>query len=624
MLRKFFVTHFFCITVSLALALALAAGSAAQTRPQSDFDLGTLTVEAPSWNHPEDITGQPDGETFFEILPSTGQTTLSEALDGQMGINLRISGGAGHIAAISSGGLSGNKILVIKDGLPINDPFSGSPDIGDLSTFQLDKAELWEGNRATLWGSSSIGGTLRLTSRFPDYGRLRLWSDGFGGNGRAIETRIHPGNSRVGIRLSQFKTPGFSAATADNGNFERDAFEFNNGYVAMESNLRHKLQLQVSAEANKNMTNLDGFDFVSGLPADSLDFRQKKLNSQFNMGLTSRLNNGELRLTHVFNHSALTGIDEDNPFNEYGLETSRQKQALSRSYQADHSSYLGEISRTETRAENHGLFVNRETDLAVFLAMQQQFQDETSAHLTARYDDPQNHKGVITGNLSVDRDCHGFELSAAWGQAFRMPALNERYYPAYGDPALGSEHSTSFGLAAARRLANIGKIAISAMKYQVRDLIGTTATADPAYTWGIKAANLNRAALVSHQLSISACKLAGFDLAGEFSLMDKARLKETGKQVPGIAQRQASFSLTRDICWLKCSLHGKWWGSTWEDAENTKEAPPGHDLSLYLCKSFKECSVEVGMLNLTNTSRQRVSGYTRPGRRLTLALEASF
>ncbi|HAE37011.1 MAG TPA: hypothetical protein DCG57_00040 [Candidatus Riflebacteria bacterium] len=620
MLRTLFVTLLFCISGSFLHA----AEDTAQLQPPADFDLGTLTVAEPSWNHPEEITGKPDGETYFEILSDTGKTTISEALDGQMGINLRISGGAGHIAAISSGGLSGNKILVVKDGMPINDPFTGSPDIGDFSTLQYDKAELWKGNRATLWGSSSIGGTLRLTSRFPDSGRLRLWTDGFGGNGRAVETSIYPGKARIGIRLSQFTTPGFSAAAPENGNSERDAFELTSGYVAMETDLRKDLQLQVSAESNESMTDLDGFDFVSGLPADNLTFRQKKLGSQFNIGLTSHLNNGELRLAHIFNHSTMTGIDESDPFNEFGLEVSRQKQSVSRSYQAGSSSYLGEIARTETRAENHGLFVHRESDLAIFLAAQNQLRKELRANITARYDDPQNHNGVFTGNLALVRTGPQFELSAAWGQAFRMPALNERYYPAYGDPGLNSEHSTSFGLTAAKKVADIGKIAVSATRYQVRDLIGTTSTADPAYTWGIKAANLDRATLISHQLSLSECKLAGFELSGELSLMDKKKLANSGKQVPGIADRQAAFSLTRNIARTKYSLHTKFWGSTWEDAENTRKASPDHELSLYIRRSFKECSFEIGVLNLTNSEKARVLGYTRPGRRLALALEAFF
>lgn len=619
MLRKSCFSQFFFFTLFIALAMPCVAN----TEVQTDFDLGTLTVEAPSWAHAEEITGRADGEMFFEIQPHTGKTTLSESLDGQMGINLRTNGGAGHIAAISSAGLSGNKILVIKDGLAVNDPFTGSPDIGDFSSLQFERAEFWKGNRATLWGSNSIGGTLRLTSRFPDDGKVRFWTDGHGGSGQAIETRFYPGEARIGVRLSQFKTPGFSAASSET-NSERDAFELDNIYAALEKEFPQNLQLQMSAESSSSMTDLDGFDFVTGLPADNLYFRQKKLSNQFNLGLTRHLHNGSLRMAHVFNHSSMTGIDEGNPFNEYGLETSRQKQLISRSHKSKNSSLLAEISRTETRAENHGLFVNRETDHAMFLATQHQLARDFSANLTARHDNPQNHCGVTTGNLSLCRTTGATELLAAWGQAFRMPSLNERYYPAYGDPELTSEHSSSFGLTVSRRFSKIGKLTAGATRYLVRDLIGTTATLDPAYTWGIKAANLNRAQLVSHSLSISECKFAHCSFTGEFSLMDKFRLKNSGKEVPGIARRQANASLERQIDRTNWKLQCQWWGKTWEDAENTRNAGADHELSLFISKSFNKCSAELGFLNITNRQNSRVVGYTRPGKRLTLAFTASF
>ncbi|MDD3146146.1 MAG: TonB-dependent receptor plug domain-containing protein, partial [Candidatus Riflebacteria bacterium] len=206
MLKKLFSAPIFFLLCSVSVLADVPEYAVSR----SDFDLGTVTVEALPWNHPESITGRPDGETYFEILPATGHSTLSESLDGQMGISLRSSGGAGTVCSISSGGLSGNKILVVKDGLPVNDPFTGTPDIGDYPTLQFEQAEFWAGNRATMWGSSSIGGVLRLTSRFPDDGRLRLWTDGHGGRGHAVETRIYPGKTKLGVRVSQFTTPGFS------------------------------------------------------------------------------------------------------------------------------------------------------------------------------------------------------------------------------------------------------------------------------------------------------------------------------------------------------------------------------------------------------------------------------
>ncbi len=620
MLKKRFLLPIFLLSFSWQPAAAENTTLAGKTA----YDLGTVEVVAPAWHHPETITGKPADELYFETLAATGRTTLSDALDGQMGLILRSSGGAGAVAGMSAGGLSGNKILVVKDGLPVNDPFTGTPDIGDFSTLQFETAEFWQGNRATLWGSSSIGGTLRLTSRFPDSGRVRLWTDGSGGYGRAFEASILPGETKIGIRLSQFNTPGVSAAARENGNGERDAFALDNAYLAMETRLDEDWQLQMSSEFNHSRTDLDGFDFMTGLPVDSLTFRQKKIGNQFNTGLIKSFADGELRLTHAFAHTSFTGTDEGNPFNEFGLEASQQRQAVSRSLLRDRQNWLVEVSRTEIRAENAGFFSVRETDAAALLACESKVGSATTLNAVFRHDKPQKHADVDTGNLSLQHKLGSLEFGAAWGRSFRMPALNERFYPAYGDPALGAEFSSSVAFSLAGRVADFGRLSLSATQYRVSDLIGTTATTDPAYTWGIKAANLDRAKILSHQISLSEVKFAGFNLRGDFTLLDRARLENTGKQIPGIASRRVTTTLERQYARTTWSCRGQWWGPVWENAENTRSAAASHDVSLFVKHNFKECSVEAGLLNLTDTTRQRVLGYTRPGRRLTLAFETLF
>ncbi|PKL48180.1 MAG: hypothetical protein CVV42_10380 [Candidatus Riflebacteria bacterium HGW-Riflebacteria-2] len=620
MLKKHFLVPIFVLLFPWQSAFAQNT----QPADQMQYDLGTIEVTAPAWNHPDTITGKPAEELFFEVLPATGKTTLSEALDGQLGLHLRSSGGPGTVAGMSSGGLSGNKVLVVKDGLPVNDPFTGTPDIGDFSTLQFETAEFWQGNRATLWGSSSIGGTLRLTSRFPDSGRIRVWTDGHGGQGHAVETSITPGKAKIGVRLSRFNTPGISAAAQENGNTERDAFALDNAYLAMEASMGPAWQLQMSSEFNRSRTDLDGFDFVSGLPVDSLTFRQKKIGSQFNTGLIKTFADGEMRLTHAFGHTAFTGIDESDPFNEYGLEASQQRQAVSRSLVRNRQNWMIEVSRTEVRAENAGLFSVRETDAAGLLACESKIGAATSLNAVFRHDKAQSQSSVETGNLALQHKIGGLDVGAAWGKSFRMPALNERFYPAYGDSELGPEFSSSVALSVAGNAGRVGHLAVSATQYYVSDLIGTTATTDPVYTWGMKAANLDRARITSHQISLSELELAGCNIAADFVMLDRARLESTRTQIPGIASRQATAVVERKTGSTTWTCRGQWWGPVWENAENTRCAPDSHDISLFLRHNFKECSFEAGLLNLTDAEQQRVFGYTRPGRRLTLALEAFF
>ena len=82
MLKKRFLLPIFLLSFSWQPAAAENTTLAGKTA----YDLGTVEVVAPAWHHPETITGKPADELYFETLAATGRTTLSDALDGQMGL----------------------------------------------------------------------------------------------------------------------------------------------------------------------------------------------------------------------------------------------------------------------------------------------------------------------------------------------------------------------------------------------------------------------------------------------------------------------------------------------------------------------------------------------------------
>lgn len=106
------------------------------------------------------------------------------------GVSVRVPGGPGHIASPNLGGLTGNKVLVVKDGVPVNDPFTGTPDISSISPDSIENIEIWKGNQATKWGSSGIGGVISLNSRQPFEDKLKLSTDGLGGFSYQVESGI--------------------------------------------------------------------------------------------------------------------------------------------------------------------------------------------------------------------------------------------------------------------------------------------------------------------------------------------------------------------------------------------------------------------------------------------------
>ncbi|HEU4721821.1 MAG TPA: TonB-dependent receptor [Gemmatimonadaceae bacterium] len=74
------------------------------------------------------------------------------------------------------GGSSAGRALVLLDGIPAGDPFSGWLDWGRIPLFLLQSAEVVRGGGSTVWGSRSLGGIVNLRTIDParDGGQLML------------------------------------------------------------------------------------------------------------------------------------------------------------------------------------------------------------------------------------------------------------------------------------------------------------------------------------------------------------------------------------------------------------------------------------------------------------------
>lgn len=80
--------------------------------------------------------------------------------------------------------LRGVPVLVLKDGLPANDPFDGSVPWGEMPRASFLRAEIVPGGGATAWGAGAVGGVIQL---FAEPARGRLVTEPGDQRGRAID-----------------------------------------------------------------------------------------------------------------------------------------------------------------------------------------------------------------------------------------------------------------------------------------------------------------------------------------------------------------------------------------------------------------------------------------------------
>ena len=115
------------------------------------------------------VTDIPAGVTVIDrqTIEERGYLTLTDALSAVPGIRVSQSGGPGGNASVFVRGTNSNQVLVLRDGMPLNDASdsSGAFNFGVDTLADVERIEVIRGPMAALYGSGAIGGVINLISR---------------------------------------------------------------------------------------------------------------------------------------------------------------------------------------------------------------------------------------------------------------------------------------------------------------------------------------------------------------------------------------------------------------------------------------------------------------------------
>lgn len=118
---------------------------------------------------PTPVLEVPAGVTVIDrvTLDTFGDTDLVQALSATPGIRVAQSGGAGGNASVFVRGLNSSQVLVLRDGMPLNDAAdsSGAFNFGVDTLADVERIEVIRGPMAALYGSGAIGGVINLITR---------------------------------------------------------------------------------------------------------------------------------------------------------------------------------------------------------------------------------------------------------------------------------------------------------------------------------------------------------------------------------------------------------------------------------------------------------------------------
>ena len=359
----------------------------------------------------------------------SGVNGIAELLSSVAGINISTNGGPGQLTSIFVQGSNSNQVLILVDGIAINDSATGIASIQNIHPDMIEKIEIVKSPRASLYGSNAVGGVIHVfTKRNQEGVNIGFKS----GSDNTKVTNIFASrevlNGRMGLQLNHYDTAGFPSKEGSNINSAHD----NRSVKGFFDQQWGSSTLKASVWNSQGTTDYLDF-FFNPISQDfdntavSLNFDQKK-NETWSSSLHLGINKDFLDQndSNDFNHSKKFILEWKN-----NLKWNPNNQLLAGIT----------FENEEFEASNYGLGIDSDmSNRAVFL--ENIFLSGKNQFLIAlRLNNKENIEDKISWNLE-----YGYRLNSktrllfSTGKAHRNPSSFD-LYGFGGNPLLRPEYS---------------------------------------------------------------------------------------------------------------------------------------------------------------------------------------
>ena len=203
-------TLWFAVVANLAAAPASSvraedAGAAAAAPALPTVELPPVDVHRRAAERTQDPTA---AVTVVHAERFAGETKqVAELVSTSPGVAVSSYGGLGQLSTVSIRGSTGDGVLVLLDGIPLNSAFGGGVDLSTIPRHWIDRLEVIRGAEGAHYGAGSMGGVVNVITRAGQPGR---WSAEAGGG--SFGTATVSAEGAAGGRTSGGAWTLFSAA----------------------------------------------------------------------------------------------------------------------------------------------------------------------------------------------------------------------------------------------------------------------------------------------------------------------------------------------------------------------------------------------------------------------------
>jgi vitamin B12 transporter len=604
---------------AIALAAGLVAARAFAAEPAERDSAAAVPVVVTATRTPQLLseTVRPVELITEEVIDESGQSTLTELLQSQAGVEIAANGGAGQPSSVFIRGANSSHTLVLLDGIRLNNASIGTTPFENLPSTQFSRIEVVPGPLSSLYGPDAIGGVIQLfTRRWPDAPRVS-GAAGYGSYGTTgINGGLSAGTASTGFALSagHFESNGFSAT---NPSVPFSAFTFNpddDGYrnTNLSGNIVHRFspdhEIGVGGFYVQGRTHFD-----SGPTTDDINDQTIGVYSLYSRNRFSPWWQSVVRVGVSQDESQISGSFP-------GEFSSYQTQAT---WQNDLAMPIGtliaglEFLRQE--AGGTSVFAVDERDIySIFGGYSGQI-GRHALYASVRNDDNSQFGNQTTGALG-----YAFALTselrvrAGAGTAFHAPTFTDLYLviPFFftGNPNLAPEEGKSWEAGVDYR-TGLHRFGATYFDNRITDLIVFNAAAATPQ-------NVDEASIKGVELAYDGA-LLGWELRARLTLQDPVN-DRTGKRLPRRAEFFGNLGITRSFG--RWRVGGEVVGAG-ERFDSLDEAPASRMdgyaiVNLVAGYSIaRDWKIDLRWNNVLDTDYELAKGYNTPGSNVFLTLQ---
>jgi vitamin B12 transporter len=615
-----------------AFSLLLCTHSFAQdTTPEAEAP----AVEVSAFRIPALITEAAQGVSVVTSrdIQERNPASAAELLQMVPGVQVDRMGGAGGLSSIYIRGSDPEHVLVLVDGVRMNDPLlsrGGAYDLSAIDPASIERIEVIRGTGSTMYGADAIGGVVNIiTKRGAKEGLSLSGGLGVGTKGYASGNgRVAGGNEQVQYSVGAALLK--DGRESDGGELDLTTFD---GAVSLQA--MPGTQVKFFARHNERESTM--FPETSGgirLATDrTLELRDA---TETTFGANAVYAPSDLWGARI----QISRYDRKEDLNSPGVGFSIPASVSTTEFVRDSFLASGSVKLPLNSDLSAGYeYQNEDGDSRSVLAFigpaDFQLKRHTNALFAAWKSKPIENL-IVLADLRYDRISglssetspgaavrynlpSGTSLKARYSEGFRPPSFFALADPNVGSPNLVSETSRSVEIGAEQVLGEYGQLGASVFKTRTKNLIDFDSTI-------FKMVNRDTVESEGIEVQGTARPIAGLNVGASYTYVSTDILNSTDN-LRNRPKHRASLTVNYEVDQAsRVSLNAVYVSRSFDFSNPTGESQVDSYFRTDIGYSYRwqQFTASAAIDNVLDEKYEEFVGFTNPGRRFRVSVSAAF